>query len=544
MATTGPRTADGRPMGRVEPQVVWAIAAWAVVALGAAVRVVEWIDRGSLWVDEASLALNIVEHSYVGLLGDLDFLQAAPVGFLLAEKVVGNILGYGEHALRFVPLAAGLASLLLFNRVSRHFALGAGRITALLVFALSPPLVRYSSELKQYSLDVLATVVILLLALSYRHRPLDARSLVVLSFVGGSAVWFSQASVFALAGAFGALALETAIQEDWGRLRRLLVPATVWGSAFAASYLTTSSNVDRIRASPAGTYTVDFDGVSWYVRIVEHLGVLLFDIDGRSLSPGYGVVVVAGLLAGQGVLTQVRDAWLNATLLLLPIAAAMGAATLNLYPFFGRFALFALPSTALLIGGGVTYMSSRTAPSKSGRAMTGLTTAIIAIFLLVQTPSLLSPQKTENLEPVLEYVRDNWRPGDVLYVHEGSEDATAYDALVHDVNVRDGQTLWPATRGPAVDGIVSQALVSHRPELVVGGTSDDGRLALSADLEALAGDKRVWFVFSHVVRYENQRFVDELPANVQLLEGAGSRLDEFHRPGAVAYLYRLSPPAP
>lgn len=537
------RTATDRVWSRAEPRDAWAVAAWVVIAVGAAVRIVEWIHGGSLWVDEASLALNIVDHSYVGLLGNLDFLQAAPVGFLLAEKVVADVFGYGEHALRLVPLAAGLASLLVFNRLSRQFAVGAGQVTALLVFALSPPLVRYSTELKQYSLDVFATLLILLAALAYRHRPLDARSVIVLSVVGAIAVWFSQASVFALAGALGALALDAAVRHDTRRLLRLLVPAAIWGAAFAASYLTTHANVARIQAAPGGTFTVDFDGVSWYPRIVEHLGALLFGVDGRALSLGYGIVVVAGLLAGVGLFRLVREDWFKAVLLLLPVATAMAAATLDLYPFFGRFALFALPSMALLIGSGVTYLWSRTARWTNRGVVTGLATAAIAIFLLAHAPSLAVPEQREDLLPVLEHVRDDWRSGDVLYVHEGSEDATAYDARVHGVNVRDGQTLWHAVRGPASDGIVSQSLVSQRPEIVVGVLSEDGLRTFSDDLRALAGKPRVWFVFSHVVRYEDQRFVDELPAHVELLDRAGTRIGEFHRPGAVAYLYRLSAPS-
>jgi hypothetical protein len=541
MEIASAKAAPGRVLSaRAEPRVLWAIAAWAVIALGAVVRVAEWLDGSSLWVDEASLALNITDHSFVGLLGDLDFLQAAPVGFLLAEKLVGTVFGYGEHLLRLLPLVAGLGSLLVFSRLTRHFADGAGRVIALLLFALSPPLVRYSAELKQYSFDVLATVVILLVVLSYRRRPLDARSLAVLSLVGGTAVWFSQASVFVLAGAFGALAFEAALGRDLTRLRRILVPGAIWGTAFAASYLLSKPNVDRIKASPDSTYTLDFDGLSWYPRTAEHLGVLLFDIEGNRLSVGYGVVAVAGLLAITGVYRLLRDDWFKAALVLLPVAAAMAAATLHMYPLSGRFALFALPLTALLVGSGVTYMRSTIATSPSGRALAGVATAVIALFVLVQTPSLMSRQKTEDVLPVLEYVRTNWHSGDVLYVHEGSEDATAYSALVHGVNVRDGHTLWRAVRGPAVDGIVSQSLASRQPEIVVGRLSDDGRLALADDLPRLAGDPRVWFIFSHGARYENDRFVDELPANVQLLDRAGSRLDEFHRSGAVAYLYRLS----
>jgi hypothetical protein len=81
--------------------------------------------------------------------------------------------------------------------------------------------------------------------------------------------------------------------------------------------------------------------------------------------------------------------------------------------------------------------------------------------------------------------------------------------------------------------------VSHSPELVVGRSAEDDRRGFRADLRALAGQPRVWVFFSHVGRYEGDDFVDDLLTHLALLDQAGVRLDEFHRAGAVVYLYRL-----
>jgi hypothetical protein len=519
--------------------------AWVVVGVGAALRLVQWADGRSLWLDESRVALNLLDHSYTGLLGDLQFQQAAPFGFLLLEKLVADLVGYGEHALRLVPLVAGLASLLVFARLSGKLLAGMGRVTALVVFALSPALVYYSAELKQYSLDVLATVVILLVALTYRNRSLDARALVILSLVGGVGVWFSHASVFALAGSAAALAFDAVLRSDWRRFGRLVVPTAVWALTFAVSYLATRANTEPIRTSLSGSSDY-FDGVSWFVRKPAHLGLFLFGepVKLEYDAVGYAVVVLAGLLAALGAYAFARDDPFKVSLVLLPMGAVLGAAFLELYPFYGRFVLFALPLVALLIGRGIAYVASRVRDPRRGRVVSGLAASAIAAFLLVETgPLLLSPREREELRPVLEHVRDEWRAGDVLYIHAASQHPATYYAEVHDVNVRDGRVLWPAVRAPGGPLILSPSLLSHRPELVVGRSAEDERRGFRADLGLLAGEPRVWFVFSHVGRWEGDSFLDDLPAHLALLDRAGARLAEFEQTHAVAYLYDLARPA-
>ena len=77
--------------------------AWLIIALGVAVRAAEYFRNPALYVDEGSLALNILNRSIAGLLAPLDYNQASPVGFLLLEKVAVVALGGSELALRLPP---------------------------------------------------------------------------------------------------------------------------------------------------------------------------------------------------------------------------------------------------------------------------------------------------------------------------------------------------------------------------------------------------------------------------------------------------------
>ena len=100
--------------------LTWEGAAFAaLVAVGWVLRLVRYAHDRSLWGDEARLALNLRDRSFTGLVHPLAYIQAAPTGFLLAEKVVVRALGDSEYSLRLLPLAAGLASLAVFAALAR-----------------------------------------------------------------------------------------------------------------------------------------------------------------------------------------------------------------------------------------------------------------------------------------------------------------------------------------------------------------------------------------------------------------------------------------
>src|SRR5450432_1767977 len=60
----------------------------ALVALGIALRLWQYLADLSMWFDELSIARNITERSFAQLLGQpLAFTQTAPLGFLAALDV-------------------------------------------------------------------------------------------------------------------------------------------------------------------------------------------------------------------------------------------------------------------------------------------------------------------------------------------------------------------------------------------------------------------------------------------------------------------------
>jgi hypothetical protein len=188
-----PTTAGGVPLGP---------AALLIGIVGALVRIRFYYSFGatSLNRDEAALALNLVDAGFLDLLKPLRLGQAAPIGFLLAEKAVVEVFGSGELALRLLSLATSILIIPLFYLLVRRLLSPVGVLVGLTIVVLSEPLIVLGTTFKQYSLDVFVALVLLNLGLSaLRKGPGNARYM-VFAVIGAAAVWFSFPSVFVLGG--------------------------------------------------------------------------------------------------------------------------------------------------------------------------------------------------------------------------------------------------------------------------------------------------------------------------------------------------------
>ncbi len=164
----------------------WAIGLVAVIGFGLRVRAL--LANRSLWLDEAMLALNICGRSFAGLLAPLDYDQGAPIGFLMLERLAVDVFGPTELALRLVPFIASIAALALAYRFCRaNIGITAAAIGLALV-ALSPALISYSGEAKQYGVDVSVGLLVLTLAADARRIGLSGRRALILAL---SARWRS-----------------------------------------------------------------------------------------------------------------------------------------------------------------------------------------------------------------------------------------------------------------------------------------------------------------------------------------------------------------
>ncbi len=456
-------------------------------------------DR-SLWLDPAMLVWNVIQRGYGALFLPLDENQAAPYGFLCLLKAAGSLGDYSEASLVLVPFLAAVAALLLFARLA-EVLLGRGNAPfAIWPLALSSTAVYYAGEVKQYSFDLLATTLLLWLALRCTRSELDHRSLRL--FAGGSilAAWFSHASLCITVAALGALLLETWRLRNPAAARRLFW----WGALVLAHHgllyflqMKPAAGVDlfsyNAAAFPPG---LPWQDPAWYRDTFAGYFEFPLGYGGAVLLPCLGVVL--GLFS-------LRHRRFEGALLLLPWLLLFAAATLHLYPLptgthdiNSRLLLFTLPCTCLLIGRGFAGIVPQGRP-----ALALLLLAFLAYPAATRSfgdPGYLQ----EEIRPLVESLRPQLAPGDQIYVF--------YTAV-------------PAFR-----------FYSRKEPLayIAGRPMAEIERDLRLDAEQLHAG-RVWSVFTHY--YSGEKDIWRA-----ILEERGTRIARQGHPGAVLELYELREP--
>jgi hypothetical protein len=117
---------------------------------------------------------------------------------------------------------------------------------------------------------------------------------------------------------------------------------------------------------------------------------------------------------------------------------------------------------------------------------------------------------TENIRPVMRYIKEHKQDGDILYLYYSSRLAFKYYAERYGFN---------------------------NNKYIVGIKSRGNWKNYENDLNKLRGNIRVWLLFSHVWKGKG---VDEEKFFLYHLDSIGKRLDHFKSDGAAVYLYELS----
>lgn len=484
------------------------------VVLGLLVRLAAFASDRPLWLDEAMIALNLCDRDFAQLFEPLDRNQTGPVAFLLAGKVCVLALGPTEHALRLPSLIGSLFGLVAFAVAAVRLLPPWPARLAVLLFAVSPTVVNYAAEVKQYSTDAATTAGLLALCAPLLRAPTRGR-LIALGIGGSAAVWVAHPAVFVLA-AVGVVIFVNALRRKEYRASVVLV-GLAWMASFAAVYWV------NVRHGANNQYLADY----WAGYFLEPspsalpwLSVQWVDLF-RSVG-GYGGTIfpaagLAAVLAFVGVAVLWKDGQRAVVCVLLgTFAFTLLASLLHKYPFVGRLLLFMVPVVVLLVAHGTAAV----AVAVWGRSRLA---AVLVVAAVVYSPAVevlhqtRYPFREEDVPAALRFVRDHWQPGDRIYVYNGTSDVGA---------------------GPAFEFYT-------RPDrfppgaVILGGLHRQDPRGYQAEVNELAASPgRLWVLFAH-------QHQDEQAWIRAYLDATADRGEQFIDPGrgvrTSVFLYTIRP---
>ncbi len=352
---------EGRPQWllRVKNVLESPVLVAAFLVVGIAMRTAHYFAGLSFWYDEAFLLVPIYERSAFELIGPLPTQTIIPPLFLWLLKGLYLLAGPGELAMRLPAFVAGLLGLVLLLPAALRVIGRPGAYWAVAFCALSYHHVFHGSEVRCYSIDFLASVVLFFTCAVYvQTQDLRAGRTAagVLLTLGLLLPWISFASVLAFAGVSLALFTDLLERGDrsrwryWAALNAVLLVSVFGVWYIQARHMYYPGLVEHWRGWDGFPADSSVPAVaSWTMRRLEGLPEY-----GNS---GLGIPLL--VLAAWGVGILWRQSRPLTVLLVAPVLVTYCAALATKYPFSGRTVFFLAPSVWCLAMAGLADLWQR-----------------------------------------------------------------------------------------------------------------------------------------------------------------------------------------
>lgn len=467
---------------------------YTILSLGILFRLFHFFHNRSLWLDEIYLSLSLISADFQQLTAPLlEYQQKAPIGFLWMVKCSVLIFGDGEKALRLIPLLCGIGALICSIPIARYWLKPAGQLAAISMMAFAPPLIYHSVEVKQYGMELLATVICLWLYIRF-HKDQKLKSRLLWGASGALILWFSYSSVFILTSIGLAVCLSLIMKNDWKSLLQLCVPFSMWFISFATHYiLITSNQVDQQWLLYWFRHYQGFmplplwspDTINWLVRhlytMLDYPLGLLWNFNTSDSAPLRVIMKVSFLPIGLsflGIYAFLKTDKRALALLTLPLILTLAASALERYPFFERLLVFLAPLIILLIAKGCDQ-AIKSLPALRSRQLIIpallMTGGFAASADQVIHPDTFGRYKKSYKKEALLHINKNYREGDLVYVYWNMNYGYRYYKKAYNLQFK------------AIEGS-DRKFASVNPS--------DYIMKLRPELHQLEGKKRVWVVYN------------------------------------------------
>jgi 4-amino-4-deoxy-L-arabinose transferase-like glycosyltransferase len=356
-------------------------ATWVFVWLGVLLRMVTFALNFPLWGDEAFVAVNLISRGYRDLLRPLDYAQICPLLFLWLELTAVKLLGFSEWSLRLIPTIASVGGVFLFAHIVGRVTRGPARMLAVGIFSMSYYPIRHGAEVKQYSTDLFASLILIALAVEWLRAPQKKRWLWALAAAVPLALALSHPAVFV----GGAITLALAATVWDLRENGALIPFAIYNLAMVGTFLGLFTSFTSEQES---AYLSIFRSNYWAAAFppltqpMKLAGWLAEAHTGRMFAHPFGEARGGSSLTTLCFTVALVALWRRRQFALIvlalgPFGLAFIASVLGRYPYGGsaRTMIFVAPMICLLSGLGLAVMIGRLRLARA-RRLAVFTTAL------------------------------------------------------------------------------------------------------------------------------------------------------------------------
>jgi hypothetical protein len=419
------------------------------------------------------------------------------------------IFGTSEYALRFFPLVCSIISIFAFWFITSRYLNKRATFFAVAFFSISGLLIEFSSEVKQYSCDVLVGILaLIILSLLRKHERLGYASAIGYGLLGAILIWLSHPAIFFFASIGIAITYDFYSKNLYDKAKLIAIIGVLWIISFLLFYTTSLTSLT------SNQYLLDSWRNGFPPSLSKPLSVLEWTISallGIFRDPGgvsaFGLGAFLYVIGSISLYRRDKVVFMS---LVLPLLLTLFASFLSKYPFSNRLILFLLPLLLIPIGEGIEQVLQLLAQSQFRLSIPFFVIILFFQPFIEVKEYIEKPKLKEEIKPVIEHVHDNWQEGDIIYVYYGAYRPFKY--YQENFGFQDSDYIL---------GIEARyQWVDYLP-----------------DLNRLQDYDRVWLIFSHV---HSGNGVNEEHLMINWLDRTGAiQKDWFPRAGASAYLYEF-----
>jgi hypothetical protein len=415
----------------------------AVMLLGVVLSLIQFLYNRSIWLDEAMLSLNIVNRSYTELLHPLDSMQVAPIGFLLIEKFFSTLMPNSEYGLRIFPLLCFWLSIYFFYQIVTQLLKDVkATLLAVSLFCLNASLIYYSSEVKQYMVDVFISMLLYYFLLKEYKK--NTNQYMLLALFGAISIFLSNVSVIILF-TISAFLIITQLKNKKINYSYLGALFSTWAVVFSFYYFNFIYNHPSKNTMlaywgnsfmPINIFKINFWDFCFYKTKMMFGSLLSFG--------ALGLLSFLFFIIGLYQLIKRKQRKLM-FFLLLPTLLQLTLSVFKLYPFDLRLILYQTGFYIIIITIGVKQVLELAIFKKQQK----LATCVFLLLPLIIGVEFLRnyPLKTEEIKSSINFIKLHVQPNDTIYVYYGAIPAFNYYEKIGEIPFKNPIVFGHAYRG-------------------------------------------------------------------------------------------------